>query len=181
MNAIQYQIATLLYCFDTTGRILLMRRKKTPNQGLWSPPGGKLARISGESPHACARREASEELGIQASLSDFQLKGIVNERNSEGKMHWLMFLFEYLQPLQRCPPTHLEGSFAFFTRGQLDKLDVPATDRAYIWPLFWKHRDGFFMAECRFNAVGTFKWTLLESSSATESKSSSPTKRGGEV
>ena len=57
-----YKISTLLYCFDTEDRVLLMERAQEPNLGLWSPCGGKLHTDSGESPYTCACREAAEEM-----------------------------------------------------------------------------------------------------------------------
>ena len=59
-----YQIATLLYCFNEQGEVLLLERAQEPNLGLWSPCGGKLHTAFGESPYACACREAQEELGL---------------------------------------------------------------------------------------------------------------------
>ena len=49
-----------------------MERAQEPNLGLWSPPGGKLESATGESPHECAQREALEELGLFAPLSELR-------------------------------------------------------------------------------------------------------------
>ena len=59
-----YKIATLLYCFNRRDQALLLLRTQDPNRGLWSPCGGKLHVDDGESPHACACREAEEEIGL---------------------------------------------------------------------------------------------------------------------
>ena len=64
----KFKISCLLFIEDESSRLLLIKRKKQPNQGLWSPPGGKLEMNLGESPVECARREASEETGM--SLKD---------------------------------------------------------------------------------------------------------------
>jgi 8-oxo-dGTP diphosphatase len=53
-----YKLATLLYCFNERDEVLLMERAQEPNLGLWSPCGGKLHTDTGESPYACACREA---------------------------------------------------------------------------------------------------------------------------
>src|SRR5437867_12981835 len=53
-----YKIATLLYCFNDQDEVLLLERTQEPNLGLWSPCGGKLHTDEGESPYACACREA---------------------------------------------------------------------------------------------------------------------------
>src|ERR1700691_5881987 len=89
-----YKIATLLYCFNAEDETLLLRRAQEPNRGLWSPCGGKLHMEEGESPHACACREAAEEIGLPLSPADLHLTGIVSERSYEASAHWLMFLFE---------------------------------------------------------------------------------------
>lgn len=163
MYAEALRISTLLYCFNEAGEVLLMHRNRSPNQGLWSPPGGKLHKESGESPHACAAREAREEIGIKPHPTDFSLKGIISEKGYEGEHHWLMFLFEYKHRLLTLPPEHPEGTFEFFQMNELMDLAIPHTDKAFIWPLFKKHRNGFFTVECECNQDGTFKWSELES------------------
>src|SRR5207245_9334599 len=92
--ALPYKISTLLYCFNERDEVLLLERRKEPNLGLWSPCGGKLETDSGESPYACACREAMEEIGLDISPADLHLTGIVSEHGYEGQAHWLMFLFE---------------------------------------------------------------------------------------
>src|SRR6187551_1753160 len=77
--ALPYKISTLLYCFNERGEVLLMERTREPNRGLWSPCGGKLMTEIGESPYACACREAEEEMGLQIKPGDLHLTGIVSE------------------------------------------------------------------------------------------------------
>ena len=158
-----HKISTLLYCFDEHDRVLLMERAQEPNLGLWSPPGGKLHAAKGESPHACACREATEELSIQVAPAQARLTGIITETGYEGNAHWLMFLFEITLKLKTVPPPHREGTFAFHSRATLDSLALPQTDREMIWPLFWKHRGGFFAAQC-FTVPGKpNRWTVEQS------------------
>jgi 8-oxo-dGTP diphosphatase len=57
--SLTYKIATLLYCFNEAGEILLLERAQEPNRGFWSPGGGKLKLDTGESPYACACRRAA--------------------------------------------------------------------------------------------------------------------------
>jgi tRNA(Arg) A34 adenosine deaminase TadA/ADP-ribose pyrophosphatase YjhB (NUDIX family) len=152
-------IATLLYGFNDQGEVLLLRREQEPNLGLWSPPGGKLDAVSGESPYACACREAAEELGLTLEPRDLHLTGIVSEHGYEGTAHWLMFLFEIKPRLTHPPDPIREGTFAFFAASQLQRLPLPETDRERIWPLFWQHRGGFFAAHCRVESDGRRVWT----------------------
>lgn len=158
-----HKISTLLYCFNACDEVLLMRRAQEPNLGLWSPPGGKLHAGQGESPHACACREAEEELGIRIAASEARLTGIIAETGYEENAHWLMFLFEVTTKLKALPPPHREGSFAFHTRAALADLPMPATDREMIWPLFWKHRGGFFAAHCATMRGEPNRWTVEQS------------------
>ena len=158
-----YKVATLLYCFNERDEILLLERAHEPNRGFWSPCGGKLKTDIGESPYACAAREAHEEMGLQFAPSDFHLAGLVSEHGFQGQAHWLMFLFEVRLRLTAVPPPHAEGSFRFFPRAALDQLAIPDSDRESIWPWFWQHRGGFFAAHCHCRAGGQNDWLLEES------------------
>jgi len=101
-----------LYVFDDEDRVLLMERAQEPNLDLWSPCGGKLKTEIGESPYACACREALEELGMAVSPSDLHLTGIVSESGYAGQAHWLMFLFE-VRRAESTSGASSEGRFAF--------------------------------------------------------------------
>ncbi|MCS7090195.1 MAG: NUDIX hydrolase [Verrucomicrobiota bacterium] len=161
--ALPYRISTLLYCFNEQDQLLLMKRSREPNRGLWSPCGGKLRTEIGESPYACACREAREELGLHLTPADLHLTGLVSEHGYLGQAHWLMFLFEVRPRLRRLPPPHAEGHFAFFSWHELMNLPLPATDRESIWPWFQQHRGGFFAAHCHCYPDGRHEWILEES------------------
>ncbi|MBL9137571.1 MAG: NUDIX domain-containing protein [Verrucomicrobiales bacterium] len=158
-----HKISTLLYVFDVEDRVLLLQRHREPNRGLWSPPGGKLMTAMGESPYACAQREAAEEMGLDVPLSHLHLTGLISEAGYQGTAHWLMFLFEIRQRLDRTPPDIEEGRFRLFHREEVAALPIPATDRERIWPWFWEHRGGFFSAHCACNSAESTQWTLEES------------------
>jgi 8-oxo-dGTP diphosphatase len=161
--SLPYKVATLLYCFNERDEALLLERAQEPNRGLWSPCGGKLHTDAGESPYACACREAQEELGLIISPSDLHLTGLVSEHGYQGQTHWLMFLFEVSRRLTSLPPAHAEGRFQFFARENLPGLNIPRTDRERIWPWFWQHRGGFFAAHCHCHVDGRDEWSLEES------------------
>ena len=166
-----YKIATLLYCFNERDDVLLLERAQEPNRGLWSPCGGKLHTDTGESPYACACREAHEELGVSLQSAGLHLTGLVSEPGYEGQAHWLMFLFEVKTKLNSLPPPHREGLFHFWPAAQLPSLKLPQTDREQVWPLFWRHRGGFFAAHCHCHADGRDEWTLEESAPISTLKS----------
>src|SRR5438270_9827076 len=113
---IPYKIATLLYCFNEQDEVLLLERTQHPNLGMWSPCGGKLHTDDGESPYACACREANEELELKICASDLHLTGLVSENAYQGQSHWLMFLFEVKRRLALVPAPLREGTFQFFSR-----------------------------------------------------------------
>ncbi len=162
-----YKIATLLYGFNERDEVLLLERAQAPNRGLWSPPGGKLHTEAGESPYACACREAREEMGISLQPADLHLTGLVSERGYQAQALWLMFLFELKPRLLTLPPVHAEGRFAFFPRAALPGLPLPETDRESLWPWFWQHRGGFFAAHCHCHPDGRNDWTLEQSAIAS--------------
>ncbi len=164
--ALPYKVATLLYCFNERDDVLLLERAQEPNRGFWSPCGGKLKMDAGESPYACACREATEELGIRIQPPDLHLAGMVSEHGYQGQAHWLMFLFEVRTRLQRLPPPHPEGTFQFYPRAELSALKIPQTDRERIWPWFWQFRGGFFAAHCHCHPDGRNEWLLEESKAA---------------
>jgi 8-oxo-dGTP diphosphatase len=167
--ALPYKIATLLYCFSERDEVLLLERAQEPNRGLWSPPGGKLHTEVGESPCTCACREAHEELGLKVSPEDLHLTGLVSEHGYEGQAHWLMFLFEIKPRLKSRPSPHREGRFAFFPPDQLHTLKLPQTDREQVWPLFWRHRGGFFAAHCHCHPDGRNEWRVEASNPPAQS------------
>ena len=158
-----YKVATLLYCFNERDEVLLIERAQEPNRGFWSPCGGKVQIDDGESPYACACREAGEEIGLKITPRELHLLGVVSEHAYGGQGHWLMFLFEVQPRLQECPPKHAEGVFRFFAREQISSLNIPQTDREIIWPLVWRHRGGFFAAHWKWFPDGRTEWTTEES------------------
>lgn len=145
-----FKISVLVFLRDAAGRHLLIRRAKAPNLGCWSPVGGKLEMARGESPFECAVREVGEEAGHAVTTADLHLFGMVSERAYEGSTHWLMFLLDCHRPLPGLPPDIEEGRFGLFTRGEVDRLELPPTDRTLLWPVWDTHRGSFlaFRAEC---------------------------------
>ena len=166
--SLPHKLATLLYCFDQEDRLLLLKRHLPPNVGRWVPPGGKVEVEIGESPYTCACREASEEAGLEILPKDLHLTGLVSESSYEENTHWYIFLFEIKQRLLKLPKPCDEGEFKFFTVNEIEQLDIPRTDREQIWPLFKKHRGGFFSGHYHCLDGDTFNWTLEESNLVEE-------------
>lgn len=130
-----YKIACLCDLRDDRGRMLLLTRKKAPNQGLCSPIGGKLDVALGESPAQCAQREIMEEAGLHVPIDRLHLIGLVSECEFEGKGHWLMFVYRVLGPVWVEPQEMDEGRLDWYTPEEAWKLPLPESDRKIIWPL----------------------------------------------
>jgi len=157
-----HKTSTLIYAFNQKDELLMLQRRGSPNAGLWSPFGGKLHTHEGESPHQCAARETTEEIGLVCRPKDFHLAAMVSERAYENEIHWLMFMFELKPRLTALPPPHAEGVFQFVPLAEVLKRPVPATDRDILWPLFLKHRGGFFAVSIVCRPDGVLSWSLEE-------------------
>lgn len=128
------RLAVLVLVSDARGRILLLRRRKRPNRGRWSPLGGKIEVARGESPHEAARREVREEAGISLGPRDLHLAGILTERRWEGREDWLVFAFRARSPRgakarTSCP----EGALAWMTRSDVRSLPDAPQGMRYFW------------------------------------------------
>ncbi len=169
-----YRIAVLAYLFDAEGRLLLLHRRKPPNLDLYSPIGGKLEQATGESPTACAVREIAEETGLHITAEQLHLTGIVSERGYEGQGHWLMFLYEVTSPVTLAACEMDEGRLEWHRPEEIDALPIPETDRDIIWPAFWKHRGGFFMAHIDCDGP-KLVWDIEQSTPAPGQNHPAPT------
>jgi 8-oxo-dGTP diphosphatase len=145
-----YQISVLVFIENQAGEELLIFRNKAPNFGNWSPIGGKLEMAAGESPFECAVRETFEETGLRIGINDLHLFAMIAEKAYEGQSHWLMFLFHCRRRIDALPADIAEGRFAFHSRAAIDRLSIPETDRAALWPIYDRYRDRFvaLRADC---------------------------------
>ena len=83
------RIATVLVYALQGQQILLLRRNKEPNLGLWIAPGGKIE--IDESPHDAARRELLEETGLTAGALAW--RGFCTEVSPRPDWQWLLFIY----------------------------------------------------------------------------------------
>jgi 8-oxo-dGTP diphosphatase len=140
----QFNISCLLFIRNHNNKILLLKRRKSPNKGKWSPPGGKLNMEDGESPVECAIREAKEETGMVLEETDLHLFGYVSEKCYENSGHWLMFLFDSKKNIEHLPKKFDEGYFEFFEENAIDELNIPDSDHKLVWPYYFKRNDNFW-------------------------------------
>lgn len=154
-STLPYKISVLVFIENPAGEQLLLLRAKQPNLGVWTPIGGKLEMATGESPFECAVREAQEETGLVITAADLHLFAMIAEKAYQGDTHWLMFLFRCRKPIVQLPPDIAEGTFAFFSREKIKTLPIPETDKAALWPIFDRYRDGFvaLKADCAHSPI----------------------------
>ncbi len=143
MPQLPFKISVLVFVKDKNGRLLLIRRAKEPNKDCWSPIGGKLEMLEGESPFECAVRETKEEIGLTISESDLHLFSMISERGYEGSAHWLMFLFDCKKAIDKLPQDISEGNFSLFSIGEIKsgKIKIPETDQKLLWDFWEKYAD----------------------------------------
>lgn len=130
-----------------------MERAKDPNKGLVSPPGGKLHLDEAESPAECAVREFEEECGIKTNTNDWDLIGIITEDNYPGIGHILIFLFRLKKNIDELPPLSREGKFIFVDPADLDKANIPETDKLFIWNYVLNGEKKFFSLKIDCNSA----------------------------
>ena len=137
-------LVTLLYIRNSKGEYLLLERKKDPNKGLLSPPGGKLEADLAELPVDCARREAFEECGISTQRSDWTLRGIASEKDYPKAGNLLLFFYELNYSLDQLPPEIREGKFRFVSKDEILNSVIPETDKKFFWHLMLNEQNSFF-------------------------------------
>jgi 8-oxo-dGTP diphosphatase len=159
-SPLPFKISALIFIRNAAGEHLLIQRVKAPNQGCWSPVGGKLDMQIGESPYECARREAEEEVGLKLTDQDLHCFGYISEKSYEGASHWLMFLFDCRIVMDSLPSAIDEGHFEFFSREAIDQLNIPATDHTLVWPYFDQYHESFIGLRANCDPQG--KLTVVE-------------------
>ncbi|MBM4113912.1 MAG: NUDIX domain-containing protein, partial [Phycisphaerae bacterium] len=171
----------LCYLWDSRDRLLMLHRRKLPNIDMYSPIGGKLEVSAGESPRECALREIREEAGLSLPESGVRLFGIVSERAYEAQGHWLIFLYEVTSPVPdgAVPEGDFdEGRLEWVPIDEVERRNIPETDRRVMWPGARSHRGGFFMVEIDCTK-SPFTHRIVESWAASQRAGGGPGGAGG--
>ncbi len=120
-------LATLVYAIDGD-EVLLHRRVKDPNKGLWVAPGGKLEPT--ESPTECALREMREETGL--TLEDPTLRGVMVEVSPRPDYQWITFIFAATRWTGELAPADGIGEFRWVRIPEVYVLPIPSTDQIFF-------------------------------------------------
>lgn len=165
-----YRMAVLCYLWTEDDRLLMLHRLKEPNPGRCSPIGGKMEISEGETPHECARREIHEEAGIEISPEDIRMTALVAEKAYQDDMHWMLFCFEVTRRIDpsELPRTEFEeGTLEWIPVEEVEKRNLPETDRQVLWPLLKprRHQAGFLMIEIDCGGE-ELVWKVVEDTTA---------------
>lgn len=107
--------------------ILLIQRKREPEAGCWSLPGGKVD--WGEPSMAAAARETAEELDVQAE--GLTLLCVVDLIGQGDDTHWVspVYLAKAFSGEPRLMEPHKHAAFGWFA---LDALPAPLASSAAV-------------------------------------------------
>ncbi|MGF1503541.1 MAG: NUDIX domain-containing protein [Anaerolineae bacterium] len=120
-------LTTLVYTLRGD-QVLLMKRRKQPNLGLWVAPGGKIE--ENESPVECAARELSEETGLTAGR--LALRGIITEWSPRTDWRWLMFVYTAHGLSGSLVPDEREGEIRWWPLAEVPSLPMPEADQVFV-------------------------------------------------
>jgi 8-oxo-dGTP pyrophosphatase MutT (NUDIX family) len=148
-------VPTALRCVPTVliyavreGEVLLMHRKREPNQGLWVAPGGKIE--PGESPYETALREFTEETGLEAQ--DLELRGLCTLVPLFKQYPWFIFIFVTMDFQGTLRTDCEEGDLAWVSLEEyFATLPKPGADAIFA-PKILTATDGLFQAKFVYDA-----------------------------
>jgi len=131
-------------CFIRDGdRVLLLRRRNPPNQGLYNPPGGKIE--PHEDPLEACLREVREETGLR--LGEAALRAVVTVITRTTGAQWLLFVFVADRPAGSADPiTTDEGDLRWVPLAEISTLPV-VSDIPLMLPYLFPPRDGILMGK----------------------------------
>jgi len=121
------KLATLVYALRDD-QVLLVRRMKEPNRGLWVAPGGKIEQ--GESPVECAVREMREETGL--AIERPVLRAVMTETSPRADYQWLTFIFVAWDFDGTFSPARDVGEFRWVPVDEVAKLPIPPADAIFF-------------------------------------------------
>jgi 8-oxo-dGTP diphosphatase len=140
-------VPTVLVYALRGNEVLLLRRGKEPNLGLWVAPGGKIKLA--ESPHEAARREMAEETGLEAESLD--LRGFCTLMPFVKQWPWLVFVYVTTRFRGTLRESCAEGELAWLPLEEyLATLPKPQADAIFAPRIL--AGDGLFQAKFVYDA-----------------------------
>jgi 8-oxo-dGTP diphosphatase len=131
-------------CFVRDGdAVLLLRRRKPPNEGLYNAPGGKIERH--EDPYEACLREVREETGLR--LPSARLRAVLTVLTRATAAQWLLFVFTADRPAGPAERVATdEGDLRWVPLAEVARLPV-VTDIPLMLPHLFSPADGVLMAK----------------------------------
>lgn len=120
------------FILNKKNEILLMKRKKNPEAGYWSIPGGRVDFL--EQIEKTIKREILEELGVESEI--ISLLGITDHIILEKKTHWVSPC--YLMRITKGVPRNVEpdkhAQIKWFPLDGLpENLTIPAKNAVRLY------------------------------------------------
>ena len=143
---------TQVHCLRDN-RVLLMKRNKEPNLGLWVAPGGKIE--ADESPYECAARELLEETDLRAHTVHF--RGIVSVVMPTLTQPSMQFLYVVTCFSGELVADEREGSLRWWSLGAAQQIPMPESIYVYLGWILDMTRP-FYQAKYVFDT----DWQLME-------------------
>jgi 8-oxo-dGTP diphosphatase len=125
--------------------VLLLRRRKPPNEGLYNAPGGKIE--SDEDPYDACLREVREETGFH--LPQARLRAVMTVLTRATGAQWVLFVFTADRPAEPPDPVQTdEGDLRWVPIAEVPSLPV-VSDIPLILPHLFGAGHGVLMAKIR--------------------------------
>ena len=118
---------TQVHCLHD-GKVLLMKRHKEPNLGLWVAPGGKIE--THESPYECAARELCEETGLVVRV--MHLRGMVSIVAPSIVGPCIHFLHAVTDFTGELAADDREGALRWWPVTETGQLPMPHANRVFL-------------------------------------------------
>lgn len=123
--------------------MLLLRRRKPPNEGLYNAPGGKIE--PHEDPYEACLRELHEETGLR--VQELRLRAILTVVTRATGAQWLLFVFVAERPASPADAIATdEGELRWVPVDEIARLPVPS-DIPLIAPHLFGPDEGVLMGK----------------------------------
>jgi 8-oxo-dGTP diphosphatase len=109
-------------------KVLLMKRHKEPNLGLWVAPGGKVE--PHESPYESAARELYEETSLV--VREMYLRGIVSTVAPAIAQSYIHFLYAVTDFTGELTDDDREGDLCWWPVREAEQLPMPHANALFL-------------------------------------------------